>query len=478
MRNSNRYSAILNTAMNGDEIRREKATARVAEVQLAKGEKLKVITAIEELKLRVTAADVATKTGIELHVAQRLLNQVAAETGGTLQVSYNGTIAYKFQPSFRNAYLAQGIKRVALQTMSTIALAMLWAFKVSFGVVLITSMVFIAIVVVLVTVALLILAADGSSDSDSGSSDSSDLGVGRLFDGCTNIFIWDSSPTYTYDHHKPCVKQGNGFLSDVFSFLFGAGNPNAYLEGRKWQYVASVIQRNNGVVIPELLWPYIGREEKALLSVLVRFNGVPVVTEQGTIIYRFPDLRQTASEVSLLKEPPVSLHEFMLKFSEADCGGIIALAAFNFIGAWWLWSSLPFVKTLLIMVLHLSASVVSSLTWIAPVLVVYGTLFVVIPIVRAAVNWVINQRIESRNEKRDQCYRMLKMPSTELKNKLAEVASLAIEQTKVSEANLAYRTDEGLLEQTFQQEEIKRTAQEIVDNVWSQAKKHKRLSNR
>ncbi|HIN63844.1 MAG TPA: hypothetical protein EYM95_04340, partial [Candidatus Obscuribacterales bacterium] len=69
-------------------------------------EKEIVLKAVDSLGRRVTAADVAAKTGLPVLVAQAELNKVAAETGGHMEVATTGDVAYKFDPGFQNAYLA------------------------------------------------------------------------------------------------------------------------------------------------------------------------------------------------------------------------------------------------------------------------------------------------------------------------------------------------------------------------------------
>jgi len=41
----------------------------------------------------------------------------------------------------------------------------------------------------------------------------------------------------------------------IFSFLFGDGNPNANLEERRWQQIATVIRNNGGAVVAEQMLP-------------------------------------------------------------------------------------------------------------------------------------------------------------------------------------------------------------------------------
>jgi hypothetical protein len=47
-----------------------------------------------------------------------------------------------------------------------------------------------------------------------------------------------------------------GFLEAVFSFLFGDGHPGPS-DDERWQVVAGLIRRQEGVIVPEEVVPYL-----------------------------------------------------------------------------------------------------------------------------------------------------------------------------------------------------------------------------
>jgi len=68
-------------------------------------------------------------------------------------------------------------------------------------------------------------------------------------------WFWVFYPDYDshYQQRRREQRQLNFFA--IFSFLFGDGNPNAGLEERRWQQIATVIRNNEGAVVAEQIAP-------------------------------------------------------------------------------------------------------------------------------------------------------------------------------------------------------------------------------
>ena len=101
-----------------------------------------------------------------------------------------------------------------------------------------------------------------------------------------------------------------GFLEGVFSYIFGDGNPNPGLEERRLSLVANMIRNHEGSVTAEQLAPYCHDvppppnanadlqmyvDESFVLPIVTQLNGEPRVTEDGDIIYVFPELQQSVA---------------------------------------------------------------------------------------------------------------------------------------------------------------------------------------
>lgn len=395
-------------------------------------EKEIVLKAVDELGRRVTAADVAAKTGLPVLVAQAELNKVAAETGGHMEVATTGDVAYKFNPGFQNAYLAKGIAKffeVVGKKMFDIGYFLV---RISFGIMLILSV----LLVIGIFIAVMIYGNRG------GNSDRDDYGGGGFHFGFFDYLIlrdlltWGMYSASTPGYQQQRRQRKSNFLFDCFSFLFGDGNPNADLEEKKWTLIANSIRDHGGVITAEQLAPYTGAaptDEDAVLPVLVRFDGKPEVTEEGGIVYTFPSMQVTATSRDAHISAPF-LKESRWPFVGPQTGSLVmvyALAGFNFLGTWWLFLQ-PTLRELWPLFLPL---------------VTYGTLFVTIPLGRKFALDVINKRITERNAKRSTYAEMLRAPSPELTKKLEYATDLRIGKTKIRDENIVYTTEESNLDQ-------------------------------
>lgn len=396
-------------------------------------EKEIVLKAVDSLGRRVTAADVAAKTGLPVLVAQAELNKVAAETGGHMEVATTGDVAYKFEPGFQNAYLAKGIARFFQVFGKKVFDIAYFLLRISFGIMLILSV----LAVLFIFIAIMIYSNKG------GNNDRDDYGGGSFHFGFFDYLIlrdlltWGMySASTPYGNQQQRRQRKSNFLFDCFSFLFGDGNPNADIEERKWTLIANSIREHGGVVTAEQLAPYTGAEptnEDAVLPVLVRFDGKPEVTDEGGIIYSFPSMQVSAAGRDSHVSAPF-LKENRWPFVGPQAGNLVmvyVLAGFNFLGTWWLFLQ-PSLRELWPILLPL---------------VTYGTLFVAIPLVRKVVLDIINKRITERNGKRSTYAEMLKAPSAQLAKKLSHANSLRIGTHAIKSEDIVYTTEESNIDQ-------------------------------
>jgi hypothetical protein len=428
-----------------------------------------IMQAVERLDYRVTVGDVAAQAGLNVEIAEQGLLALASDAGGHLQVAESGDIAYLFPKDFRSV-LRNKYLRLRLQDwLKTVWGILFYLIRISFGILLIASIALILIAIILIVVA---ASASRDGDSDSGSS-SVDMG------GWFPNFGWIFYPTYgpsRYDYYdypgyadsnsrrerrrerRPSDKPLN-FLEGIFSFLFGDGDPNADLEDRRWQAIATVIRANRGAVIAEQLAPYLDElgqgysrdYEEYMLPVLTRFNGRPEVSETGGLVYSFPDLQTTAKE-QRLAAVAAYLKELPWRFSRASTGqvlGAIGLGAVNLIGALVLGNLLA--GGAVAAELGGLVAFVASIYWL---LLAYGIGFLTIPLVRYFwVQWRTG-KVEARNQQRQQraidLNEQLNQPTSELKQKLLFAQQFAAE-TIIREDDLAYTTEQDLAEQELAQ---------------------------
>lgn len=404
-----------------------------------------IMQAVEQLGYRVTVGDVATQAGLNVAEANQGLLALATEAGGHLQVSDTGDIVYVFSKDLR-AILRNKYLRLRLQEWwKKVWSVLFYLIRISFGIFLIVS-------IALITISIIIIITALNSDRDSGDS-------GGNFSGGFFYFpdlFWYLSPDYdTRQQQRRREKSNLNFFEAVFSFLFGDGNPNVNLEKRRWQTIATVIRSNRGAVVAEQIAPYLDDlgfgsakdYEDYMLPVLTRFNGQPAVSPEGEIVYYFPQLQVTAAKQH--EQPvPVYLEELPWRFSAASSGQVLlsaGLGVANFVGALVLGSLLRDGTAASI------GGLVGFVQLIYWVLLVYGTGFLVVPLVRYFwIKWR-NQKIAARNGDRRSRARLLASADTSLQQKIAYANQFASEKV-ISKEDLAYTTESDLLEQEFEGE--------------------------
>jgi flagellar basal body-associated protein FliL len=428
-----------------------------------------ILKAVEALDYRVTIGDVASQAGLDIKIAERDLLALASEAGGHLQVAESGEIAYRFPKNFRTILRNKYWQLRFKEAWSKVWGILFYLIRISFGILLIASIILISIAIIAIMIAL--SASDSDSGGGSGSRGHSGGGGGYmpwLWFGPD--WYWFFTPnsrrrrSYTTRRAPGQSAETNlNFLEGIYSFLFGDGNPNANLEERRWQTIATVIRNNGGVAVAEQITPYLDTvkqgtfqdQDDAMLPVLSRFNGRPEVSPTGQIIYHFPELQVTAAQ---RKPQPVAayLRELPWRFSQASSGqviGAIGLGGVNLIGALVLARLLG--DGAIAAELGGLVAFVSGIYWI---LLAYGIAFLAIPLVRYFwIQWR-NRAIEARNQQRQERAVVLSQAGDEVKQKIA-FARQFVATTVIDEANLAYTTERDLTEQELQQADA-------IDEEW------------
>ena len=397
-----------------------------------------------------------------MNFAQQGLLALASEAGGHLQVADSGDVVYLFPKNFRSILRNKYWQLRWQQTWSKIWKVLFYIIRISFGIVLIAS-----VLLMLVAIIAIVVAMNSSNDEREGGRGNSYGGgfyfMPRFWLG--DIFWW-FDPGYNR-RRRQRRRQASGnyqmnFLEAVFSFLFGDGNPNADLEEHRYSVIGAVIRSNKGAVIAEQIAPYVDKtdeDEDYMLPVLTRFNGYPEVSPQGEIIYYFPELQVTASQRQI---QPVSsigyLHEKPWRFSLAN-GGQITMAA----GLGVLNIILAFVLEYLLQDGAIAAELgglvafVASIHWL---LLGYGILYLLVPLVRYFWIQGRNPKIIARNQAREQRAIALSQPSQPLRQKLAYASQFA-QQKVIGDRDITYTTEDDLLDQNIRN-------QDRIDREWQQ----------
>lgn len=411
----------------------------------------RIIDAIRSLGLKVTAADVSTKTGLPLNEVIRELNRIASDTSAVLQVSNVGTIAYIFPSDPDAVYRAKGLKQVVQKTLSVARDIFSFVLRCSFGVLLLWS-VLTLLIIFAIALAFAMFATD-AVDGDIGDADLDCAeGLNFTFFDVVNLgmfFVWwrnDVQGDITYYGRKVETRQ-TGFISNCFSFLFGDGDPNRTFLDEAWKNVADIIRLNNGVITAEQIGPYLVDfgTDGGIFPVLVRFDGMPEVTQTGNIVYVFPSMQNTAAGNSPIgnifwtipafaeqkqwkfSEVPMRRLDFVFYFAGANLAGWYAVAGnmgrFDFL--------VPY-------------------TWIVELLLTYAIFFIAFPMVRSLYNAVRNAVVEVNNNRRKRNSELLTKPQTLAKMHEAQAYATALQWHNTR--GVVYSTDKDVIEQPIQNE--------------------------
>ncbi len=479
-------------------------------------EKTKILEAIAVRGPRIVPVDIAADTGMALPAVMSELNNIASETNAHLEVTESGNIAYKFSNNLQQQYVANASRqmfRSAFRVVSNIALIVMRAFvaamfflvRISFGLALVLGAILVVVLIVVVIIAGLKALTGG--DGDSGGGDGFNFDFGNLFDfsfaGDRPFYmywafdwLWDwfffwryiFPPYGGFGYNAPYDAQNDylnrseekkpNFLFNVFSYLFGDGDPNPNLEERKWQTIAQVLEANQGVVTAEQLAPYTGQDptnEDWMIGIMQRFTGSPEVTEAGHIVYIFPAFqssgtastpntslrsgktesvepdnlsklfnqhigRQKAIQTSQRRSRAVEgyLAEMEWPFMSVNGGSLASIIAFGL------------VVLLGSIFLIFNVSWIPLLAAVKPLLYLlfgYGLLFFLIPALRFPIFRMINDGIIERNDAKMLYASQLKNPTPALSDKLHEARKVRMSGLSIGPDKTVYTTEKDALDQ-------------------------------
>lgn len=462
----------------------------LSEDDLAVPPNKKVLDVVEKMDNdRILASDVAAKAGVSLSIAKKSLSALASLTRGDIAVSPDGDLIYTF-PSSVKSVLASNSARYKLTSVweKQIWPKLFWGIRVSFGVFL-----FVSIAAIFST--LLFIQTGSSSDSDDRRDNSRGGGGGMGFGYNFGDFLFDIfyprtfySPYYgyygRYDPYYTNRQQMEeedddriGVFEGIFSYIFGDGNPNRNLETARLREAARIIRENKGAVIAEQLAPFCDVpdpddsqyvDESYVLPVVSQLGGEPIVSEDGDIVYVFPDLQvSTEEERSMESELRMRmerdgidslevLQEIPLEFSRVKGIGAFlagALGVINLGGALYLGQILSSPALAGVALPSYFGLVQAGY----PLLLIYALLFNGIPIARTFYNKKVNAEISTRNSSRRKWLNKLRVGGSAVRRKLSAASSLKRKMRRLGSKDDVYSTKQDFsdLKQTKESDRMK-----------------------
>lgn len=428
----------------------------------------RAMDAIDSCGRRVTIGDVASRAGLELNLAQKTLQALAADSNGFLEVSDEGDVLYVFPKDYRSNLTTKSLKIKVEPLLEKAKLAAEYLVRVSFGTALIAS-------IVLVYTTIIVILSSRSEEDNRGRRSSRSYDTGFSFYLSPTDLFWYWDPYYYRRRQMRDENRDMNFIDSVFSFVFGDGDPNQGIEEERWKLIGEYISSNGGVVAAEELAPYLDVEtadnddDSYILPVLLRFNGEAEVDEEGNILYRFPSLQRTATSQRSTRKEYVGkrwadlvggLDKFLKekkwsfsKTSSSEKAMVIGLGAFNFFGV-------VILGNLLKNTTVSPSGFLSFVSELFPLLQIYAGSFFAIPLIR----WFFVQRtnglIEKRNRAREQRAKTLELPNLSLKRKLLSARDMA-QKNYISRDKIVYSTEKDLDDQNYEAQEWDRKFREM-----------------
>lgn len=262
-----------------------------------------VLDAIQQRQGKpIMASDLAVSAGISLRDARRDLTALA--TMGDMAVSTDGDLVYTFPTNFQSMIATRSLQYKIQQALRQAWPAIFYGVRVSFGVVLLASL------FAIFTTIFLVSQGSSNSDDDRRRDRGSPMSFGGSWWGPSPLDFFYYRP-YGYYYTQPGEPRRDpdemGFLESVFSYIFGDGNPNADIDARRLQLASNYIRDKNGAVTCEELAPFCDdlpdpsnvSSESFVLPIVTALAGEPRVTDDGDIVYVFPELQLSASNTPI-----------------------------------------------------------------------------------------------------------------------------------------------------------------------------------
>ncbi|XP_062219213.1 uncharacterized protein At5g03900, chloroplastic-like isoform X2 [Phragmites australis] len=426
----------------------------------------RAMEAVDHFGGRVTIGDVASRAGLQLALAERALQALAADTEGFLEVSEEGEVLYVFPKDYRAKLAGKSFRMRAEPLVEKAKEVGAYLVRVSFGTALIAS-------IVLVYTTIIAILSSSSDEDNRGRRR-------RSYDSTiiipTDLF-WYLDANY-YRSRRVEKENGMNFIESVFSFVFGDGDPNDGLEEKRWKMIGQYISSNGGVVTAEEMAPFLDvpplseqskDDESFILPVLLRFQGHPEVDEQGNILYQFPSLQRTASSkgggsreyvgtkwFAMFSGVEKYLEEKPWKFSKANASEkamVAGLGGLNLFGV-------IILGNLLKQMAVTPGGLISFAAQLYPLLQIYAGSFFAIPLFRWFLLRKTNNDIRRRNKAREQRAQELVSPDSSLRRKLLSARDMA-QRKVITPEEIVYTTEKGLLDQDYEVKEWERRFKEL-----------------
>jgi hypothetical protein len=262
----------------------------------------RLVSVLKTRRGESTVADMISATGLPKYQVEQAAKVVLDEYAGRLKVTESGELLYYFPAGMRSTVrgLGPGLRRFwksftrgAVRVLSLLFKIWIVAMLVGYFV----AFVAIGVLAIVASVAASAAGRGGRDDRRGGGGGFGGMFLAmQLLDLILRMWFWQSILGTSNTRRRP--REGRAFYKSVFGFVFGDGDPNKGWEESERKHVISYIQGHKGVITLEELMGMTGREvddANALMNrLLLEYEGEPGVTDNGTVIYTFPELMRTS----------------------------------------------------------------------------------------------------------------------------------------------------------------------------------------
>jgi hypothetical protein len=247
-----------------------------------------------------TVADAAAKSGLALRDAELGLHRLLQVHRGHLSVTDKGELLFRFPTGFSIDYERRSrMKALALRVGRGVVGLAKWVVRVGLAVFLVGYAVVFALGLLVGAIALSIVAEDGAPLEGAG------YLLWGMFELCGDALFWSTHPRARLDEDAES-RHPRAFYERVNRLFFGPPHApdDPHLVPR--QLAQEIRARRGRIGLGDVLrvTGLARAEAEATLSrLMVDYEGEVFVTDDGAIVYRFPELRPEAGPKALPPAP-------------------------------------------------------------------------------------------------------------------------------------------------------------------------------
>ncbi len=392
-------------------------------------ERRKILQSIENRNGAVTVEDVTIDTGLSLFTVAQEIGRLASTTEASIDTFDNGQLVYRFKTNVLPLQVTFLDRLLVITKLFHRSLRIaVCGFMIATSLVVTTCVLSICLLASILLLPLYLNHLTRES-SDRGRDQIARIRKHGNNDERAELQVGSTAET------ELCAKD---VVTNCITYMLGRDEPRVNPIEQQMQLIARLIVNNNGVITPDQLMPYIYRDfDESIFSILKAFEGQPLNTESGSIIYRFPLMASDEQEKQKQPLPPY-LEEQPRDLDETEAkaiGDFAAMGALSVLGSLWLRAFFLLFNPIAELLLAVNFMLVSSLISLA------------LPVMRYFYIAQQNKAIRIGNLRRAALGDLVRIPSPDLQRRLEEAKKYRHSKLVSTKPKVIYTTANSVLEQ-------------------------------